>query len=279
MVRVVVILMLVLLPSLARAAEDKAEKRRAEAAVTVFQRAYAHKDPGKRMDAVAGLRDFGHPLVVEEIGKSALVDKVPDVRRVAAQVLGYMKDQAADAGPLLAKHLEKNAKVPEVQIAIVRSIRRLDYRDARAALIKAAGNYREETHRHVTDEVLITFGKFKDAHALPLLLTLYEVEGVHLRGKSGPRVRAANREQARRIYEKKYGKLRDPKGTPETIVRWWQQEMENAITQITGEQSDDAPAFRTWLKKNYKTLGLKRSELPKKPKKKSKVSVGEGKGK
>lgn len=261
-------LFLLLAPAVAGA--DDGATLRAKSAIKVFRTEYDTPDPGKRMEAVAGLREHRHPLVVEEIGRTGLVDRAPAVREVAARVLGFMSDQKADAGRLLTVELMRNEDQPEVQIAIIRAIRKLGYAEARDELTAAAGHFLEEEYRFVTNEVLITFGTLKDAHALPFLLMLAEYEGVYLRGRKGPRVRAANDADAKRIYEKKYGHLKNPKGTPETVMEYWRQELDNAIEAITGQSFETPEEFRSWLEKNYRQLGLKRSELKKKAPRKTK---------
>jgi len=243
---------------------DDAATLRAKAALDVFRKEFKAEDPEDRMEAVAGLREHRHALVVREIGRTGLVDPEPGVRQVAARVLGFMKEQAAEAGKLLTAALMKNEAEPETQIAIVRAIRKLEYTGAREELTKAARHFLEEEYQFVTNEVLITFGAQKDVHALPFLLVLYEYEGVYLRGRRGPLVRAANDAEAKRIYEKKYGHLKNPQGKPETVVRYWQQEMLNAIKAITGRTFEDAAEFRDWLEKNCRKLGIKRSDIPKK---------------
>ena len=248
------------------------ERRKAAAAVDVFRKEFASKTLSVRMQALWDLAQVKHDLATKEICRQALPDLDPEIRSAAAMVLGKVRASPEVAGPHLAKALPRNEDTPEVQVAIIRAIADIGYLDARKALVDAAMRFREEEYRFVTNEVMRAFARLGDVKALPFLLQLLEFEGEKLRGRRGPLVRASSDAEAKRIYDAKYKKFAYPKGTPETVIRWWFQELVEAVHVITGEEFMDAGAFRIWLQAHAKELGLKNADLnrprlvPKKPK-------------
>jgi hypothetical protein len=225
------------------------------------------------MEALWDLAHTRLPAAYREIGREVLEDPDPEVRAAGARILGKVGADPEVAGPFLRDRLPKEDDFPEVQVAIVYAIGEIGYADARDELRDAARRFLEEDYRFVTSEVMRTFGKLEDVKALPFLLGLLRYEGKTLRGRKGPLVRASSDAEAKKIYDKKYKKFAYPKGTPETVIRWWMQDLVAAVVAITGEEFEDADGLAAWMKDHRREYGFRGRDLdpkppvPKKPKK------------
>jgi hypothetical protein len=255
---------------LAFIANDPADAE-ARAAVETFRKAYVAEDPEARCRAVAALAECPHALVVEEAGKTALADAEPSVRDVAAQVLGRMKGFADAAGPFLRDRCGKEDACPDVQISIVRAIGRLGYAGAHDALLAAGARFAKQDATLVTLEVIRTLGVLKDVKALPFLLKIAEYgEGEVIRGRRGPAMRVPFGQDpsvSRWNWMRKYGKAAFPGEKPpvDDLDKWWMPDLIDAVQAMTGQEFDDAAAFRAWLTEHLADFGLKKADLPKPP--------------
>jgi HEAT repeat protein len=245
-------------------ADADADLRRAKEALKTFRRGFASSDPEERMAALAALAEHDHEVVIREIGEKGLTDEEPEVRDVAARVLGRMTKHPKIAGPLLRDRLAKDEPWPDVQRSIVLSIGRLGYTGAREQLWKALRNFRKERYRFVTDEVLRTVARLKDVALLPQLLQLAEVRGTCPGRPDRPAAERAR--HGREGYEqKKFERERErpvrPDGQGEVVVLWWKQELDRAVEELTGQEFETAKQFRKWLEKNARKLGIPKREL------------------
>jgi hypothetical protein len=256
----IVIVLLSVAVSIAAAEPDEGVREALEA----LRAGLSEEHVEDRCEAVAAAVEHVHVEIVDVLGKKALRDASPEVRDVAAQVLGRMKALADRAGPFLRDEIARNDEHPGVQVTLIRSIARLGYGEARKELQAALRkHFREEKYRWVTTEVLRAFATLKDVKSLPFLLRLYEYKGrCPRRVEAGPAERAGTDAEAKRRYEAKHGKGRKmPKGKGETVDALWWQHLVASVKALTGQEFEDAKAFREWLKANARKLGIDPKEL------------------
>ena len=249
--------------------------RQVRAALKILRRGFKSDDPEERLKALAGLDQHPHALVAEEICKKALPDADLAVRELGARILGRMKDCGEVSGPHLKLHLGKNGKHPEVQVAIVRAIRQLKYRDARRELTDALSHCREQEYQFVTKEVIRTIVELDDKSLVLSLLALAKVKGKNLARPDAPpaeewhgeATKAGNEARAKANYERKHGTGRaKPKGKAQIITVYWSRELKQAVKTMTGQTFEEPREFEKWLKVHARDFGLKKRDFRKIPK-------------
>ena len=269
-----VALTVLLLASAVSAADDEATKE-AKKLIEAFREAIGSDAPEERLEAVAMLAEIDHPLVVTEIGKRVLPHPDLPVRELGARILGRMKGMTESVGPLLRDHLGKNEKHPEVQVSIIRAIGRCGYKGARKELAAALTHCREKEYEWVTKEVIRTIVKIDDKPMIVSLLALAELRGKSLPPPEAPpaeevhykKTKGENEAEAKRVYERKHGTARaKPKGKAEIITIYWKDDLDRAVTKMTGQEFKTARDFRKWLEKNARDFGIKKRDLKKRPK-------------
>jgi hypothetical protein len=241
-------------------AAEEAARKRAEAAVERFREEFRADEAKKRVLALVPLAEVDHEIVVDAVARYGLRDASPEVRQIAAQVLGRLTESRIAAGRALAAHLGRKEDSPDVLVGAIRSLGKLEYKGARKEIEKVfMKRYRDPDFRWVTVEVMRVFGTMKDVRALPFLLRIAEYQGKTKRGEAGPEVYSKEGSaKAKEEYDAKYGDKADPYGGADSLARWWEQELWNTIEILTGHEFEDTLAFRKWLKENRKKLGLDR---------------------
>jgi hypothetical protein len=263
------ILALLALPAVAEGEEgNDALKRQAEVSIKIFRKEFKHPSVGRKMTALLDLHRVQHELVVDELGKRALVDRNPEVRDATAQLLGDMTVCPEKIGEYLKKNLEKNEDFPEVQVSIIRAIGKQKYKDALEELKEAAKNLNSPKYQWVTVEVVRTFGILEDGRSLPFLLWMAEYGGHALSWSTGEvnvdtgASGTADQDAAEAAWKAKYGGVR-PKKPPAPVIRTYMQELEKTVKTITGQVFTNATEFRKWLIANAEKFGLDPRKLSK----------------
>ena len=252
----------------AAAAAERALERQAKVSIEIFRRDFRTRDIGKRSRALLELSQVRHASVVDEIGKRGLADNNEEVRDLAAQLLGDMKNLPEEAGAYLKKAIAKNEDFPEVLISIIRSIGKLGYKGAFEELKEGAAHLNEVKYQWVTVEVVRTFGALGDPACLPFLLWMAEYGGHALKWSTGSvtvdtgAAGDVDQRAAEAAWHAKYGHVK-PKRPPAPVIRTYMQELEKTVKMLTGQTFENATDFRKWLEEHAKELGLDPRKLSK----------------
>src|SRR5262245_57866526 len=102
--------------------DDKA----ADEAIERFKKAYATNSEPERAAAVAELTKVVHRKVLSKVSPVVTSDPGPTVRIAAAKGLAGFTDLKKEASALLTGALNPNSKYPDVQVAILEALGKLD---------------------------------------------------------------------------------------------------------------------------------------------------------
>ena len=229
----------------------------AKAAIERFDRDFASRDEGKRMNAIASLGMTKNDLVAKKIG-TLLGHADLEVRQAAALVLEGQYQNRALAGELLRKALMRENEA-EVLINLALAIGRVPHPDAipdMGEVMKKADN------AFVKIEILKAFGKMKDTRALLPILDLwlvnphgYSWDGGEVKvdtGASGD----TDQKEAEKQYKEKYGNQQH-KGAPPTMLKTFIQAIAEAVEKITGEKLTGPTQLMEWMCKHEAELPYK----------------------
>ncbi len=229
----------------------------AKAAIERFDRDFASRDEGRRMNAISSLGMTKNDLVAKKLG-TLLSHPNIEVRQAAALVLEGQYQNKALAGELLRKAMNKENEA-EVLINLALAIGRVPFPDA----IPDMGEVmKKDENVFVKIEILKAYGKMKDTRALLPILDLwlvnphgYSWEGGEVKYDSGA-AGDADQKEAERQYKEKYGN-QQRKGAPPTMLKTFIQAIAEAVEKITGEKLDKPKALMEWMCKHEAELPYK----------------------
>jgi len=219
----------------------------AKAAIERFERDFASKDEGKRMNAISSLGMTKNDLVAKKLG-TLLGHANIEVRQAASLVLEGQYQNKVLAGELLRKALLKENEA-EVLINLALAIGRVPHPDA----IPDMGDVmKKDENVFVKIEILKAYGKMKDTRALLPILDLwlvnphgYSWEGGEVSYDSGASG-DADQKEAERQYHEKYGN-QQRKGAPPTMLKTFIQAIAEAVEKITGEKLSGPTPLMEWM--------------------------------
>jgi hypothetical protein len=229
----------------------------ARAAIERFERDFASRDEGMRMNAIASLSHTKNDLVIKKLG-TLLGHPNLEVRQAAAMVLDKQDTNPELAGEFLRKALLKEDE-SEVRINIALALGRVNYAKAipdMGEVLKKDGNV------FVKIEILKAFGKMKDKNALLPILDLwlvnpqgYSWEGGEVTVDTGA-AGDADQKEAERQYNEKYGN-QQRHGAPPTMLKTFIQAICEAVHQITGQKLEKPTDLMVWMVEHEAELPFK----------------------
>jgi len=229
----------------------------AKAAIDRFDRDFASKDEGRRMNAIAALGSTKNDLVAKKLG-TLLGHQNLEVRQAVALILDGQYQNRALSGELLRKAMLKENE-GEVLINIALALGRVPYPDA----IPDMGDVmKKDENVFVKIEILKSFEKMKDTRALIPILDLwlvnpqgYSWEGGEVKYDSGA-AGDSDQKEAERQYKEKYGN-QQRRGAPPTMLKTFIQAIAEAVESITGKKLATPTALMEWMVEHEAELPYK----------------------
>ncbi len=228
----------------------------AKAAIDRFERDFASRDEGRRMNAIVFLAQTKNDLVTKKLG-ALLSNPNLEVRQAAALTLDGQYQNPDLAGELLRKALLAEEE-SEVGKNIALALGRIGYVKAipdMGEVMKKAGDV------FLKIEILKSFGKMKDRSALlPILdLWLLEPHGYSWEGGEESVDTGTPGDADQKAAEAKYKAKHknDRRGAPPPMLKTYVQTIAETVFKITGEKLSGPTELMRWMVQHESELPFK----------------------
>lgn len=250
-------------------AADPVPDEKAKEAIAKFQDGFKASDVEAKQNAVYNLRDFPNDLVLKELEK-VFRNKDPNVRHVAAMAVGGQKHDPKKAGDLLMRVYKKDFDTEDVVASCLDAMGELQYMgywpEVKSAL--------KDERNLVVMGVLGLLGTTKDWRAFPDLVELYRVvmpkriswstgEVTVDTGAAG----SEDADAAKAEFNARYGqggskeKAKAKAKASSFDLRNFTPQIRKCVSEITGENFDNAFDLEEWWCENYIMVAKKIAEL------------------
>lgn len=211
------------------------DEQAVEEALRGFRKAYAHPNPSNRAAAVGELARTPHERTLKTIG-SLLSGEVKEVRIAAARALAHFADYKKRATPLLLAALEAGSAEPDVQVAILEALGKLQ---DETALPTVHQQFRGR-HIKVAKAAVATAGAIKGGASLQAMLEL-------------------SRDIRKWLMNNQGGGYKDDAGVGDDRAQRarlveLQAEIMKSFASITGEKWTTLEEWEIWVRRHGSTL-------------------------
>ena len=272
---------LVLVAGSVAVGDDEAWEKQAKAEIAYFKKhSKRARDDQTYADLLMAVASTEHPIAAKYLGDLILRDKDLEHQMIAAAALQDFRrgeESRLAAGEAAMRALVKGKKLEiDVKDSLVDTLGKLKFEPAVepiCEILKKGG----DPYFLVT--CVRALGRIGSLKALPQLLQLWERSPVGYSWETGEvsvdtgAAGTADQDAAEAQWKAKYGNA-GPKGKPPMMMKFYIQELAQAVAKIVGEKLKGPSELRAWMEAREEELAEAGIEIPrrvgpsKKPKKK-----------